>query len=739
MEEAMSLAVASAAADNVMLSGMARALVQHQMLSAEEAADIQKKTDPAKAKFIDVLVSSDGLSALNLARFTADTFGLPLVDLSAFDAGMLLTDLIDAKLLAETLIVPIAKRGNRLTVLLSDPTDLQAIDRIKFRTQATVDPIVVEHDKLRKFIEQLSKSSTGQTKAALDDDPSNFQPEDADEGLALPAALLPGIARALIQNQVISSEQASAIQKKAAAAQGRFIDELISSGQLNAVTLARFASDTFGLPLVDVSAFDAGMLVTDLIDAKLLAETLIVPIAKRGNRLTVLLSDPTDLQAIDRIKFRTQATVDPIVVEHDKLRKFVEQLSQSSTGQTKAAVDDDPSNFQPEEAEDGLALPAAVRPSTARRGTPNSDRSGTTGAAGTAANDTVLPGLARALVQNQVISSEQASAIQKKAAAAQGRFIDELISSGQLNAVTLARFASDTFGLPLTDVSALDAGMLVTDLIDAKLMAETLIVPIAKRGNRLTVLLSDPTDLQAIDRIKFRTQATVDPIVVEHDKLRKFIEQLSKSSTGQTKAALDDDPSNFQPEEADEGLALPAALLPGIARALVHNQLISPEQASAIQKKAAAAQGRFIDELISSGQLRAATLARFASDTFGLPLVDLAAFDAGMLVTDLIDPKLLAETLIVPIAKRGNRLTVLLSDPTDLQAIDRVKFRAQAPVDPIVVEHDKLQKFIEQMSQSLTAQLEPEEEENYFKDLPIGIEDGDIRVFDENTPLRAAK
>ena len=122
-----------------------------------------------------------------------------------------------------------------------------------------------------------------------------------------------------------------------------------------------------------------------------------------------------------------------------------------------------------------------------------------------------------------------------------------------------------------------------------------------------------------------------------------------------------------------------------------------------------------------------------------MPLVDLAAFDAGMLVTDLIDPKLLTETLIVPIAKRGNRLTVLLSDPTDLQAIDRVKFRAQAPVDPIVVEHDKLQKFIEEMSQSLTAQLEPEEEENYFKDLPIGIEDGDIRVFDENTPLRAAK
>jgi type II secretory ATPase GspE/PulE/Tfp pilus assembly ATPase PilB-like protein len=476
------------------------------------------------------------------------------------------------------------------------------------------------------------------------------------------------------------------------------------------------------------------MLPRDLIDTKLLAETLIVPIAKRGNRLTVMLSNPTDLQAIDRVKFRAQATVDPIVVEHDKLLKFVEQLSQSLTSQMNA-VDDDSSSFQPEPADKGLVLPVAVRPSTARPETPISDRDETTSAAGIAAKDTVLSGLARALVQNQLISSEQATAIQMKVDAAQGKFIDELVSSGQLRAVTLARFASDTFGLPMMDLAALDAGMLPRDLIDTKLLAETLIVPIAKRGNRLTVLLSNPTDLQAIDRVKFKAQATVDPIVVEHDKLQRFVEQLTLSLTSQMDA-VDDDSGNFQPEEADEALALPEAVLSGLARALVQNQLISSEQATAIQRKVDAAQGKFIDELVSSGQLRAVTLARFASDTFGLPMMDLAALDAGLLLSDLIDTKLLTETLIVPIAKRGNRLTVLLSDPTNLQAIDRVKFRAQATVDPIVVEHDKLLKFVEQLSQSLTDQLEPVEED-YFQDLPIGIEVGDIRVFDENNPLRA--
>jgi type II secretory ATPase GspE/PulE/Tfp pilus assembly ATPase PilB-like protein len=553
--------------------------------------------------------------------------------------------------------------------------------------------------------------------------------------------VLSGLARAMVQHQLLDLDQAVAVQNKADAADAKFIDEVVSGGTMPAARLARFAADTFGLPLVDLGALDADMLPTDLIDTKLLTETLILPIAKHGNRLIVLLSDPTDLPAIDRVKFRAQATVDPIVVEHDKLLKLVERLSRSLTDQTDAAVDDDSSDFQSEET----------------------DRAGKTGAA---AGDTVMSGLARAMVQHQLIRPEQATAIQRKADDAQRKFIDELVSSGQLRALTLARFASDTFGLPLMDLGALDADMLLTDLIDPKLLAETLILPIAKRGNRLTVLLSDPTDLQAIDRVKFRAQATVDPIVVEHDKLLKFVERLSQSLTDQMDAVDDDDSSNFQPEETDEGLALRGAVrlsktrrgtpnsdragttgtagtaadntvLSGLARAMAQHQLIRPEQATAIQRKADAAQRKFIDELVSSGQLRALTLARFASDTFGLPLMDLAALDADMLLTDLIDPKLLAETLILPIAKRGNRLIVLLSDPTDLQAIDRVKFRAQATVDPIVVEHDKLLKFVEQLSQSLTDQLEPVEED-YFKDLPMGLEEGDIRVFDENTPLRSA-
>jgi len=165
----MSLAGSTAAAENVVLSGMARALVQHQLLSLEKAVEIQKKADAAKGKFIDELVSSGGLSALRLARFAAETFGLPLMDLAALDAQSIAPELIDRKLVAESRVIPLVKRGNRLTVALSDPTDLQAIDRVKFQAQASVDPVIVEHDKLLKAIERLGQSANQKMSELVND------------------------------------------------------------------------------------------------------------------------------------------------------------------------------------------------------------------------------------------------------------------------------------------------------------------------------------------------------------------------------------------------------------------------------------------------------------------------------------------------------------------------------------------------------------------------------------------
>jgi len=161
--------VAAPAADGVVLSGLARAMVQHQLLRLDQAVAIQTKANAAGAKFIDEVISSGTMPAAKLARFAAETFGLPLVDLAALDTGSIPPDLIDRKLLGECRVIPLVKRASRLTVLLSDPTDLQAIDRVKFQAQATVDPIIVEHDKLVKAVERLGQTASQQLSDLVED------------------------------------------------------------------------------------------------------------------------------------------------------------------------------------------------------------------------------------------------------------------------------------------------------------------------------------------------------------------------------------------------------------------------------------------------------------------------------------------------------------------------------------------------------------------------------------------
>ena len=157
-----------------------------------------------------------------------------------------------------------------------------------------------------------------------------------------------------------------------------------------------------------------------------------------------------------------------------------------------------------------------------------------------APEQTVLAGLARALVQHQFIRPDQAVAIQRRADEAQVRFIDQLLADGPIDPMRLARFCAETFGHPLLDLAAVDVASLPGDLIDRKLASETRVVALGKRGSRLSVAISDPTDLQTLDRIKFQAQAQIDPVVVEHDKLVKLVDKLGRTAGEQLADLVDD-------------------------------------------------------------------------------------------------------------------------------------------------------------------------------------------------------
>jgi len=168
------------------------------------------------------------------------------------------------------------------------------------------------------------------------------------QGPAAAAGALTGLARALVQQGKLRPDRAENFARKAAQANTQFIDELISSADvtgLSAVGVAKFAAETFGHPLLDLAAVDIDQLPKDIIDKKLVGSLRALALRKRGNRLAIAVSDPTNFQALDQIKFQTQLAIDVVVVEHDKLMKLVEALSQSVQQSLDAIAGTDDVNF----------------------------------------------------------------------------------------------------------------------------------------------------------------------------------------------------------------------------------------------------------------------------------------------------------------------------------------------------------------------------------------------------------
>jgi type IV pilus assembly protein PilB len=164
------------------------------------------------------------------------------------------------------------------------------------------------------------------------------------QGPAAAASALTGLARALVQQGKLRPDRAETLARKAVQSSTQFIDELIGIAEstgLTSAVIARFAADTFGHPLFDLTTFDTDQLPSDIIDRKLVGSLRVIALRKRGNRLAVAVSDPTNFQALDQVKFQTQLALDVVVVEHDKLLKLIESAGRSVSESLERLVDDD--------------------------------------------------------------------------------------------------------------------------------------------------------------------------------------------------------------------------------------------------------------------------------------------------------------------------------------------------------------------------------------------------------------
>lgn len=162
-----------------------------------------------------------------------------------------------------------------------------------------------------------------------------------------------------------------------------------------------------------------------------------------------------------------------------------------------------------------------------------------------------LTGLARKLILDGLVSEETAVKTQQQALKDKNSFIKQLVVDKTLPALKVAVAASQEFGIPLVDLSAIDSESLPVDLVDEKLITKHHALPLYKRGNRLYIGIADPANQIALEEIKFQTDTNTEAILCEVDKLDAMIEKiLSKQESGMDDLMDDDlDDLDFTDDE----------------------------------------------------------------------------------------------------------------------------------------------------------------------------------------------
>lgn len=149
----------------IKFSGLARMLVQENLLTEQEAESLQEQAAKDGIAFVTQLVQSKKLSALEIAEAASSAFNFPLFDLDAIDPDCLPQKAIDAKLMQSYRVIALQSRGNTLFVALSDPTNLHALDEVQFQVGMALSPVVVEDDKLGRWINRIIEKDDSSLKA----------------------------------------------------------------------------------------------------------------------------------------------------------------------------------------------------------------------------------------------------------------------------------------------------------------------------------------------------------------------------------------------------------------------------------------------------------------------------------------------------------------------------------------------------------------------------------------------
>ena len=150
--------------------GLAHRLIQEELVSSTQMQTVLKQSQQQRVGLIPYLVDNKIAPANQLATVVSKEFGDALFDLNVLNKDMIPKGVVDEKIVRKFNALPIYRRGQRLFVAMSDPSRMDAIDAISFNARLSVETVVVEEDKLKKYIETVFADSMDNFSSFADDE-----------------------------------------------------------------------------------------------------------------------------------------------------------------------------------------------------------------------------------------------------------------------------------------------------------------------------------------------------------------------------------------------------------------------------------------------------------------------------------------------------------------------------------------------------------------------------------------
>ena len=168
--------------NDIALSGLAKQLVQAELLTEKSAQQAWQQAQRNRLSLVSYLVQNKLVKSWQVAEIASEHFGMAFLDLNCLDKETQPKGLVSEKLVRQHHALPLWRRGNKLFVGISDPSNHQAINDIQFSTGLNTEAILVEDDKLTDAIEKFFDTHASGLEEMADVDLDGLDVEAIDDG-----------------------------------------------------------------------------------------------------------------------------------------------------------------------------------------------------------------------------------------------------------------------------------------------------------------------------------------------------------------------------------------------------------------------------------------------------------------------------------------------------------------------------------------------------------------------------